>query len=258
VRLSSLVSSSAVSPVVSRQYSRLFVGFVLGWFVLDRVATRMHSLYGEAGSFVAAATVSLLILVEMALFGEAPKAIPRVLGLTLPAARGLGVAVALSLPLLAFYPIFAAVTDSELVLRPGWLWLLPGLFLQGGVAEETLFRGYLFGHLRRTRPFWRAALLSMPPFLVVHLMMFTYMDAAVATAATLLAISISFPLARLYDLAGRTIWAPAIVHFVIQGSVKVIVPAEGKQMALGIAWMALCLVVPWVVFALPKSRQNSV
>jgi membrane protease YdiL (CAAX protease family) len=40
------------------------------------------------------------------------------------------------------------------------------------VAEEVLFRGYLFGHLRRGRSFWRAAVLSMLPFVCVHLLLF--------------------------------------------------------------------------------------
>ena len=55
---------------------------------------------------------------------------------------------------------------------------LPGLFAQAGIAEELLFRGYLFGHLREGRSFWRAALLSMPPFLAVHLLLFFQMDFA--------------------------------------------------------------------------------
>jgi len=98
----------------------------------------------------------------------------------------------------------------------------------------------------------------MPPFLLVHLLMFTNMDAAVAAAASLLAISMSFPLARLYDLCGRTIWAPALVHFVVQGSVKIVIAPEDRQMTLNVGWMALCLVAPWLVFALPKRSEPRV
>ena len=47
---------------------------------------------------------------------------------------------------------------------PGWISLLPGLFAQAGIAEEVLFRGYLFGHMRVGRTFWRAAAVSMLPF----------------------------------------------------------------------------------------------
>jgi hypothetical protein len=40
---------------------------------------------------------------------------------------------------------------------PGWLWLLPVPFAQTGIAEEEVFRGYLFGLLHRGRGFWRVA-----------------------------------------------------------------------------------------------------
>jgi hypothetical protein len=34
---------------------------------------------------------------------------------------------------------------------------------------------------------------------------------------------ISFPLAHLFELGGTTVWAPAILHFVIQGTVKIVI-----------------------------------
>ena len=85
--------------------------------------------------------------------------------------------------MLAFFPVFAWATGLPLGLRPGWLLLVPGLFAQAGIAEEVLFRGFLFGHLRETRSFWRAALLSLPPFLAVHVLLFFRMDPPVAAAA---------------------------------------------------------------------------
>lgn len=39
------------------------------------------------------------------------------------------------------------------------------------IAEETPFPGCLFRHLRRDRTFWRAVLLSMAPFVLVHLIL---------------------------------------------------------------------------------------
>ena len=106
---------------------------------------------------------------------------------------------------------------------------MPGLFAQAGIAEEVLFRGYLFGHLRRGRSFWRAALLSMLPFVAVHLLLFATMPWPIAAAALLLAVIVAFPLARLYELGGATIWAPALLHFVIQGTVKIVVFPEALE-----------------------------
>ncbi len=123
-------------------------------------------------------------------------------------------------------PVFAMVQGSTLTLLPGWLALVPGLFAQGGIAEEVLFRGYLFGHLRRGRTFWRAAALSMLPFAAVHLLLFTTMPWPIALAALTLSVALSVPLAHLFELGGSTIWAPALLHAVIQGAVKIVVFPE--------------------------------
>ena len=58
---------------------------------------------------------------------------------------GLLAATALSLMLLLVFPVYAAATGVRLALTAGWLRSVPGLFVQAGVAEEVLFRGYLFG-----------------------------------------------------------------------------------------------------------------
>jgi membrane protease YdiL (CAAX protease family) len=144
--------------------------------------------------------------------------------------------------------VFVAITGAQVAMYPGWPRLLPGLFGQAGIAEETLFRGYLFGNLRRRYPFWRAALLSGGPFVAAHLIMFTTMSWPIALASTALAFVASFPLAHLFELGGRTIWAPAVVHFVIQGAVKV-VEIPGEPAAYPMAWLAACAIVPWLAFA---------
>ena len=60
----------------------------------------------------------------------------------------------------------------------------------------------------------------------------------IAVASVLLAIIISFPLAYLFELGGDTIWAPAILHFVIQATVKVIVFAHLAE-SFALLWMAV-------------------
>jgi membrane protease YdiL (CAAX protease family) len=131
---------------------------------------------------------------------------------------------------------------------PGWTSLLPGLFAQAGIAEEALFRGYLFGHVRVGRTFWRAAGLSMLPFVAVHVILFFSMPWPIALASVLLAVVISFPLAHLFELGGGTIWAPALLHFVIQATVKVVVIPYGAE-SFALAWMAASALIPLLVFA---------
>ena len=81
----------------------------------------------------------------------------------------------------------------------------------------------------------------------------------VAVAATALAFVTSFPLAHLFELGTRTIWAPAIVHVTIQAGVKV-VDMSGPPAGYAMTWMAACAVVPWLVFAIriPAARVSAV
>ena len=68
----------------------------------------------------------------------------------------------------------------------------------------------------------------------------------------------SFPLSHLFDLGGRTICAPALVHFVMQGAVKV-VEMSGSPASYPMVWLAACAVVPWMAFVFPvtgSTRQN--
>jgi hypothetical protein len=94
---------------------------------------------------------------------------------------------------------------------------------------------------------WRAAGLSMLPIVAVHLVLFFSMPWPIALASALLATVISFPLAYLFELAGGTIWAPSILHFVIQAGVKVIVLPHGAE-SFAIVWMAASAMVPLLVF----------
>jgi membrane protease YdiL (CAAX protease family) len=235
---------------------RLLAGVAAGFLVLDRAAARAGSTLGQAGLLVAALTVATMVLAERLLFPKPLAAVPASLGFGRPSARGVLAALAIGAAMLAFFPLFARGTGTPVAARGGWLVLLPGLFAQAGIAEECVFRGYLFGHLRRDRSFWHAAWLSVAPFVAVHLLLFTYMPAPLAAAATVLALVMSFPLARLYDLGGATIWAPALLHFVVQAAPKIALVATQRSLALGVGWMAVCATVPWLAFAIRPAETR--
>jgi membrane protease YdiL (CAAX protease family) len=227
---------------------RVFVGVVIGWLVFDRLAAATGSVRGEHGVLVGAVVVATVLVLDRLLFGRTLRASTVALGLGRPSSRGLIAAAAIGALLLLFFPLYGAATGATLGVRGDALLLIPGLLAQAGVAEELLFRGFLFGELRRSRTFWRAALLALPPFFAVHLLLFLTMPPAIAAAATLLSAALSFPLARLYELGGRTIWAPALLHAVIQGAIKLVVVEDERAATLGLGWMAVCLVVPWLAF----------
>lgn len=232
---------------------KLVAGLFLVFALFHWSATALGSDRGQAGLLVGALVVAATLAVERLFFGRPVATAARTLGLGAPALRGVATAAALGLALLLVIPVFARVTQSSVTTYPGWISLLPGLFAQAGIAEETLFRGYLFGHLRRGRSFWRAATLATVPFTLVHLILFATMSWELALASVLLAVVISFPLAYLYELGGRTIWAPALVHFVVQGALKVVVVSGGASGSLPLVWMAASAVLPYLVFLVPRT-----
>jgi membrane protease YdiL (CAAX protease family) len=234
--------------------AKLAAGLALVFAFFQWAATVLGSNRGQSGVLIAALVLAALFVIERLFFGVPFGVAPRALGLGLPAPAGVLTAAALAGLLLAVIPLYAQLAHVPLELYPGWGWLLPGLFAQAGMAEETLFRGYLFGHLRRRHSFWRAARLSMIPFVLVHLLLFLTQPWPIAAAAMLLAVALSFPLAHLYELCGRTIWGPAIVHFVVQGALKLTVVPDAA-VALPLAWMAASATLPFLVFLVPRRRR---
>jgi membrane protease YdiL (CAAX protease family) len=174
------------------------------------------------------------------------------IGIRVGSSRGVVTAMAVSLLLVSATAVWFAATGSTSRFQPNATWLALGILAQGGIAEELVFRGYLFGHLRRMRPFWRAALLSVAPFSIVHLTLFVTMDWPVALAALVLSIALSFPYARLYELSGGAIWAPALLHAVTQAAPKLLI-VEGASFP--IVWMAIVLIVSWLIFFIPAPRE---
>jgi membrane protease YdiL (CAAX protease family) len=232
----------------------VYLAAIVVWVLFDRVAALTASTRGEAGLAVCAVVLAALVIAERVLHRHAPAEALRALGYGAPRARAMAVVLVVSALLLAVLPLSARVVGTPIALRSDWLTLVPGLFAQAGLAEETLFRGFLFGHLRRTRTFWRAALLALPPFFLVHLLLFATMSFPVAAAATLLSLVLSFPFARLYDLGGATIWAPAILHAVVQGGIKIVEIPEDRMLPIASIWMGASMVIPWIAFAV-KARE---
>ena len=161
-------------------WARLGVSVLAIFALFQWSAAALGSDRGQAGVIVCALVVGATLLAERVLFIRTPVAAARAIGLGAPRRIGMAVSGGISVLLLLVVPAFLSVTGSSAALLPNTLSLLPGLVAQGGIAEEALFRGYLFGHLRKGRPFWRAAGLSMWPFTAAHLIMFVTMPWPVA------------------------------------------------------------------------------
>lgn len=234
---------------------RVAAAFVLVWIVFDRGAVLLGSTRGEAGLVVCALVIACALLAERVLTRAGARQAARALGFVRPTTRALTAAIVLSAALLGFYPLFAVVTGATIALRVDAALLAVGLAAQGGVAEELLFRGFLFRHVRQGRTFWRAAWLAAVPFVAVHLLLFLSLDFAVALAALLVALSLSIPLAWLFESAGGSIWPGAIVHAVVQGSIKLAVIDEDVFPTLALTWMVLSALAPWLFLFLRSEAR---
>ena len=233
-------------------WTRLAIGLVAVFGLFQWSAARLGSDRGQAGLAVAGIVVSGTLVVEYLWWRRSITSTLRTIGLGQPRWQGLATAAGVSGLILLVVPTFASATGSVVTSTEGWLRLIPGLFAQAGVAEETLFRGYLFGHLRIGRTFWRAATLSMLPFVGVHMVLFGTLPFWIALAAIVLSVVTSFPMAHLFEFGGATIWPPALLHFVVQGTVKVLVVSGEASEAFPMVWMMASAVLPLFVFLIPR------
>lgn len=253
----SLLVSGAGTPSQRRTTALTLGGFALVYAVFQLVAAATGSLYGEAGALICGVVLVTVIAVERALFGMPLGQLPEALGFRRPAGSGLLGAIAISCLLLLYYPIVAWATGSTLGLREGWAGLALGLVLQGGIAEEVMWRGYLFRRLRDGRSFWRAASLTTLVMAALHLPLFATLPVAVAFAAMLVSLVISVPLCYLFEIDDGAVWAPSLVHAVVQGSIKLVIFPTALVLPTQIGWMLMCIVAPLLALRIPRPAGRS-
>lgn len=179
------------------------------------------------------------------------------LGWTWPRSGAVVAAVLISGGMVAFFPVYAAATGTQIGLRTDWLWILIGAVALNGLAEETLFRGFVFGHLRTSGlSFRRAGVISLLVFGAVHLYLFTANPPEIAAIATLLAVAAGFPFAFLYERAGMSIWAGVIVHVAAHTYRLLDLPADQAMTVAG-AWLLFQFLAVFAVFAFRNSLLRS-
>jgi membrane protease YdiL (CAAX protease family) len=137
-----------------------------------------------------------------------------------------------------------------------WVWKLSGIVAIHGIAEEALFRGFLFHHLRNGQTFGRAAFLSLLAFAVAHVYLFTYMPAPLALFATLLSVASAYPFAYLFEQGNNTIWAPVLMHVSIH-AVSFFNISEPHVMTAGMAWMTFWMLALVLVYISRKRLFES-
>jgi membrane protease YdiL (CAAX protease family) len=217
--------------------------FLVAWFALDRL---VPSPMAPIPALVAlAAAVAVLAIGERVVYRTAPRSIPVALGFGRPVGRALVAAGGVSLAAIAALIGGAALLGIPLELRAGWPMALLGVLIFHGLAEETVWRGFAFAHLRSGRTFRQAVLFAMPLIALTHVPIVLSNGPLVGGLAMVSAAVTCLPLAYLWERGGRTIWAPALVHASVD-LWQLLTP--GFPMQLSLVVLVISIVVPLLAF----------
>ncbi len=231
-----------------RWWLRFLAGFAMLYGGLAGLAELDAT--GRFGLLILAAVLLAALVVEWLLDGTRPVEAARRLGFGGAGGRALLVAAAVSALVLLVFPLVTAITGAVPTLRPGWPWLLVGIFAFHGLAEELVWRGYAFRRLRAGRSFGRAVAWSMPLVAATHIPIIVGSGPAVGAAAILVAAVTTLPFAQ-YEGGGNTLWAPALVHTAIDTFKLVELPAAAL-MTFSLTLAAVSLTVPLLALAVPR------
>lgn len=198
-------------------------------------------------------------LIELLVFRNNIREIAEILGLGKPGISSMVTALVITLLLFLCYPVITTVTGFEFRIPVNWLPLAAGVFVLHGIAEEVLYRGFLFRHLRKGRSFSRAAWLAVVFFTLAHIPIILNQGLLVGGMAVLLAVVSSFPFSYLYEKGNFTIWAPAIVHSAIDTIIPILAegPMDSSATMAATLWMAACMIIPYLAFVILRKTSSS-
>ena len=192
-----------------------------------------------------------MFIAERALFGPDWSRVRAALGFVSPRWRAVLVALAVSLPMWLFLPLYGWTFAIPIAVNPGWLAILIGVILVNGLAEEVIHRAFIFGHLRRQLSFANAATISAVTFALQHIYLVFTMGMVAGGASVLLALLLGFPLALVYERGGNSLAAPAILHTSSNAPMVLFVSAEAAS-AVILPHMAVVLASMYLSFAFAR------
>ena len=172
-------------------------------------------------------------------------------GFGIPNWRVIGIVFVISALMLSFFPIYSSLANVDLPLQNNWPWILIGIIAGVGIAEETLYRGFVFNFLRKEHTFWKAATISMILFGAMHLLLLLWLPLPIAIAAIILAIIAAYPSAYLFETGNRTIWPSAILHTTALATNLFIIPSD-LMVSFSLVWIGVVVIDLLLVFVAGK------
>lgn len=189
------------------------VTFLAAWFALDQLVTSPPTLLSATASIAVAGGV--VALGERLVFRTPAADVADRLGFRRPDPRAIAVAGAVGTLVVLTYLVGAAAMGVDLRVRPDWPVVALSALLFHGVAEELVWRGFAFAHLRRRTTFWRAVGWSIPLIALTHVPIIAGNGVVIGSLAVVSAAVTCLPFAHLWERSGRTVWGPATLHGLI-------------------------------------------
>jgi membrane protease YdiL (CAAX protease family) len=189
----------------------VLIAFYLGLYVTFEMAGVAFADLGYWGWLLTGVVVfGAVVTVERFVYKQPWRSALLDLGLGRPARRAFLVSLLIGGLLLACYPLIEELTGAEFALSGAGLGIV-ALFARNGIAEEMLYRGFLFRRLRQGRTFRRAVVLLLLLHALAHAPALRF-GVAVGLGAILVAAATAAPYALLFERGGNNVWGPAIIH----------------------------------------------
>ena len=202
------------------------------------------------------AMAAVPVALERFVFGHTWSGALNALGVTRWHRGGFPAALLYLVPLVAFFPVFAAVTGQTLALQANTLGLVAGTILNNGINEETMMRGFVYRRLRDGRTFWRAAALSTVYFAAYHVPLIFSAGPLIGTIGVIIAIPLGLLTAYVYERGVHTIWASALVHTGTNALVFVFTVGADLQPIASSLYMCTSIVVATAIVIVAGRRLS--
>jgi membrane protease YdiL (CAAX protease family) len=234
-------------------WARFLVGFFILWAALAGASSTDPT--ARWGPAILAVVVAASLGVSRGLYRLPLHDAVRALGLGRPDWRSLAVSAAISALVLLVWPATTLLSGTSIPLRPDWPVVLIGILTLHGLAEELVWRGYVFRRLAHGRSFWPAVCWSMPLIAATHIPIVVVSGPAIGVGAMLVAAVTSIALSRLYTMGGGNLWAPGLLHAAIDSFKLVVLPAASVPIYPYLI-IGFSLVVPLLVLLVPAPHAG--
>lgn len=235
------------------------IGYLFIYAVLEILARYLGDTINPLNALIImAAVIFAAILTEIILIKNKISGIVKFLGIGKPKAGSIFTALVISAALFFCYPLISLITGYKFIIPGNWFMLAVGVFALHGIAEEILYRRFLFGNLRKKYPFWKSAWIAVIFFTAAHIPIIVSQGILVGGTAVLLAVVSSFPFSYLYEKGGNTIWAPAIVHAAIDTIIPILSGGSMDNAAQQsvMIWMCAGMIIPYAAFIILKKQKR--